>query len=403
MRRLIIKKEITSIVFIIMLFVLAGINLYHTLPYLKNVDVSKVENLNNVRTLVSNYESTITENIFGRYSFIEGYGLWNLVLNKKEINGFSHIKDDNGYLHYSDFWNMENNDIDLIVNQILVLEDKVSKYNTEVVIIMPPSKDHDSYVSYQPGMPYPDKNWAADKYMSILESNGIKTIDFRNILLKSGMKYGEMYYVTDHHWTTKAVFYCYTEFVKIMNNWYNLSLDSKGIMTDENNYNILEYRNSNLGSHGRGTGIVYAGGLDDFTLMYPKYPTNMSYTWGVQNAQSVLNGRFEDTVVSTYNIINSNIYTQDKYAAYLNGIADWDKIKNNLNKAGKKVLFLRDSCSSPFAAFASQLFYETDLVWTLKLNFDLEEKFNLEEYDYIFISLYPDNLKENMFRFVQEK
>ena len=115
--------------------------------------------------------------------------------------------------------------------------------------------------------------------------------------------------------------------------------------------------------------------------------------------ESVLNGRFEDTMVSTYNIINSNVYGQDKDAAYMNGIDTYDNIVNNDNTEAPKVLFLRDSCTSPFAAFASQVFSETDLIWTYKLNNDLEEYVDIEKYDYIIVSLYPDSLKDNMFQF----
>ena len=165
------------------------------------------------------------------------------------------------------------------------------------------------------------------------------------------------------------------------------------------NYNILEYKESNLGSHGRGTGIVYAGGLDDFTLMYPKYPTNFKYVWNLAGTESVLYGRFEDTLVSTYNIVNDKIYDQDKYSAYMNAISTYDFIVNNDNVDAPKVLFLRDSCTSPFAAFAAQLFSETDLIWTLKLDNDLDSYVDIAKYDYIIVSLYPDSLKNSMFKF----
>ena len=83
----------------------------------------------------------------------------------------------------------------------------------------------------------------------------------------------------------------------------------------------------------------------------------------------------------------------------MNGIANYDFIDNKKNVDAPKVLFLRDSCTSPFAAFAAQLFSETDLIWSLKLNNDLEDNVDINKYDYIVVSLYPDSLKNSMFNF----
>lgn len=399
MKKFIIKKEITTVIFMIILFVFSAVNFYHTLPFLKQIDVSGVDNLDDVKTVVSDTELTISDNVYGKYTFVEGYGLWNLILNKEEIDGFSHVKDKNGYLHYSDFWNNSNNEIDEIVNTVVNLRNKAAEYGTEVIVVMPPVKDDTSVVDYEKGMPYCDKDWVADEYLDRLGAEGINTMDFRDTLADSDLKYEDIFYVTDHHWTTKAVFYCFQKFVAQMNEWYNLDLDSEGIYTNEDNYNVLLYKDSNLGSHGRDVGMVYAGGLDDFTLMYPKYYTSFNYKWYVLSTENVLDGRFEDTVVSTYNIINSNIYKQDKYSSYLNGVASYDKIKNNINKDAPKVLFLRDSCSSPFGAFVSQVFSQTDLMWTLNLDNDLDKYFDIADYDYVIVSLYPDSLKESMFKF----
>lgn len=398
MKKHIIKKEVTTVIFILMLFGFAIINFVHTWPYLKEMDAPKLDSLEGIQNYIVNTESVVDENVLGRYNFVEAFGVWNLILDKKEVDGFSHIKDEKGYLHYSNFWNDQNDDVDGLIAKVLELKEQVEKNGTEIVVVMPPVKDDINDVSYETGMPYSDKNWVADEYLEKLEAAGINTIDFRETIKDAGLTYEESFYVTDHHWTTKAVFVCFQEFVEKMEEWYDIELDPDGLYTDINNYNILLYEDSNLGSHGRDTGIVYAGGLDDFTLMYPKYTTNFTYKWSMLDSESVLNGRFEETVVSTYNITNSNIYGQDKYSAYMNGIATCDKITNNNNPDGASVLFLRDSCTSPFGAFAAQVFGQTDLIWTLKLNNDINSYVNIEDYDYIVISLYPDSLKDSMFQ-----
>lgn len=399
MKKHIIKKNITSIIFVVMLFVFAGLNFVHTWPKLKEVKFLEVRNISQLQATVDEAEAIIDDNVYQKYAFIEAYGVWHLILDKREVSGFSHIKDNKGYIHYADFWNDQNNDIDNIVNTVLALKEKAAANGTELVIMMPPVKDDETKVSYEIGMPYCDKNWVADEYLRRLGDAGIKVLDFRETLKNSSLTYNDCFYVTDHHWTTPAVFECFVEFTNKMNEWFGENLDPDNLYTNIDNYNILEYNESNLGSHGRGTGIVYAGGLDDFTLMYPKYATDFKYTWNMMGNESTLNGRLEDTLVSTYNIVNDNIYDQDKYAAYMNGIATYDFIVNKKNVDAPKVLFLRDSCTSPFAAFAAQLFSETDLIWTLKLDNDLDSYVDIAKYDYIVVSLYPDSLKNSMFKF----
>lgn len=399
MKRHIRKKEITSLLFILGLFAFAVINFIHTWPYFQKVTLSEIKDLSRLQQVINQTEDIIDENVYNKYFFVEAYGVWNLILDKKEIDGFAHIKDDEGFLHYSNFWNDSSDDVDSLVDTVVQLQQKTKENGTEVIVVMPPVKDDEEQVSYMDGMPYCDRNWVADSYLEKLQKQGIHVIDFRDTLRQSGMTYDEIFYVTDHHWTTEATFVCYQEFVKQMDDWYNLNLDPDGRYTDINNYNVLEYKDATLGSHGRDTGIVYAGGLDDFTVMYPKYKTNFHYVWNLSDTDQILDGRFEDTVLSTYNIVNSNVYTQDKYSSYMNGIATYDKIENKDKPDAPKILFLRDSCTSPFAAFVAQVFSQTDLVWTYKLDNDLDEYVNIEDYDYIVVSLYPDSLKENMFQF----
>ena len=386
MRRHIISKVITSLLFIIGLFAFAVINFIHTYPYLKEVSLDKITDLDSLQQVVVQTEDVIDENVYNKYTFIEAHGIWNLLLNKKEIDGFTRIKDEQGLLHCADFWNDYGNVAEDLVDEVMQLQQRVQESGGEVIVLMPPAKDDASQVEYAKGIPYTDKNWVADEYLAKLEENGIHTLDFRETLKASEMTYEEKFYAT---------FLCYQEFVKKMDEWYNLDLDPEGLYTDSQNYNILKYEDSNLGSHGRDTGIAYAGGLDDFIVMYPKYKTSFHYEWDGQ----VVDGRFEDTVLCVYNLINDHIYTQDKYSTYLNGVSTCDKIQNLDNPDAPKILFLRDSYTSPLGAFVSQVFSETDLVWTYKLNYDIDKYVDIEDYDYIVVSLYPDSLTKDMFRF----
>ena len=401
MRRHIVKKEITSFLFIIGLFVFAIINFIHTYPHLKEVSLAEISDLDSLQQAVTQTESIIDENVYKRYAFVEAHGVWNLILNKKEIDGFSHVKDEDGALHGANFWNGESDDVELLVDAVMQLQERAKENGTEVVVLMPPANDDAKQANFTKGVPYSDRNWVADEYLAKLGEKGIPILDFRETLKASEMTYGEKFYFTDHHWKTPAAFLCYQEFVKKMNEWYQLDLDPEGVYTNIDNYNILEYKDSTLGSHGRDTGIVYAGGLDDFIAIYPKYKTHFRYEYSLSDESDafVSEGRFEDTLLLTNNLVNDSVYTRDKYASYLNGVCTYDKIENKEKPDAPKILFLRDSYTAPLGAFAAQLFSQTDLVWPHKLDHDLDKYVDIADYDYIVVALYPDNLWESMFRF----
>ena len=77
---------------------------------------------------------------------------------------------------------------------------------------------------------------------------------------------------------------------------------------------------------------------------------------------------------------------------YLDTICLQDEIINGKMEDGRKVLFLRDSYSSPLAVFLSPMCKEIDLRWTVRTDGETIEK-NIEEevYDYIFVALAIDN------------
>ena len=109
---------------------------------------------------------------------------------------------------------------------------------TKVVVIVPPVKDNTQQVRYETGMPYSDKSWIAEEYMAKLEEKGIPVLDFKDTIEQSGLTYDEVFYVTDHHWTTEAVFVCYQDFVNKMNGWFDLDLDPDGLYTNINKVKI---------------------------------------------------------------------------------------------------------------------------------------------------------------------
>ena len=86
MKKHIIKKNITSIIFVVMLFVFAGLNFVHTWPKLKEVKFLEVRNISQLQATVDEAEAIIDDNVYQKYAFIEAYGVWHLILDKREVS-----------------------------------------------------------------------------------------------------------------------------------------------------------------------------------------------------------------------------------------------------------------------------------------------------------------------------
>ena len=99
MERLLAKKRMTAVIFLLFIFFYAGFNIKKEFPIL----VDKIEELReeerSMSEMISEIETTINENVYGRYQFIDAYGYIQKALDKKEENAFEVIKDEQGKLH----------------------------------------------------------------------------------------------------------------------------------------------------------------------------------------------------------------------------------------------------------------------------------------------------------------
>ncbi len=108
-----------------------------------------------------------------------------------------------------------------------------------------------------------------------------------------------------------------------------MNLDENHYYRDKENYNSIVYPKSFLGSMGRKTGILY-GGIDDFTLIYPKFKTNYTYYTDSKSQKFELKGRFEESLILSYPFnadLNLMDGQSDKYFTYLLGNRPLVKIK----------------------------------------------------------------------------
>lgn len=404
MKRYFLKKTVTAFVFIIILFTLSFLNLKTAYPTLKEsvtgywtTSENKWENL---ATLITGLNSTMSDKVFGKYSYVEAYGYMQNLLDKKEVNNFEVVKANDGSLHYTYFTSGPNN-VDTLVERMERLKEAGSKNGSKVMYVMTPDKYIIGTTKFEKGIPYNYANETADNFLSTLESKNIDTLDFRK-LMKEDEKYTpNSFYKTDHHWKIESAFWAFTKFVGELEKKYDFTYPNKDLYLNLDNYNQITYKDSYIGSMGRKEGILYSG-AEDFTFIYPKFDTN--YYFYAQNGTKDVKteGRFEEAITFTSLLSGKgDIYDaqNDKYFTYMNGNPGFVEINNFNEPDGAKVLFIKDSLMVPVASFFSLGCSKVYMIDPRYYSGNIEEVIEQYDFDYIFVSYTPQNLTEEFFPF----
>lgn len=404
MRRIFLKKIITAIIFIIILFIYSFENFKTAYkPIVEGLSKERI-NLMSMDNSIESIDGVVNDNTYKKFDFIELYGYLQKLMYKNEESNFEVVKDKNGFLHYT-FFAQQPNPVYSLVKRTKAFKKGLKDKNTKFIYLMPPDKYIEGYTKFPYGIPYSFSNETADVFLKLLRENNINIIDLRNYLNKSNIPYNKLFYKTDHHWTTQTAFFEFTQLVNILNKEYGLKLDPENFYTNKNNYNFITYKNSFIGSLGRKTGITYSG-VDDFTLIYPKFETSYNYYSKTGDQIMNLQGRFEDSLLSMYPFRNrSDKYSinNDKYSSYLYGNQGIVHVTNKNNPGGPKILFVKDSYIVPVAAFLSTVCSDVYLVDPRYYKGSIPDFVNSVNTDFVFMSFYPQDLTSSFFNFYQDK
>ncbi|OPJ56110.1 DHHW family protein [Clostridium oryzae] len=399
MNNLFLKKKITCIIFISLVFIFSFSNFINSFPKIKeDILNAKVTNIKQTNDFVKRLDSTINDSIRSKYTFIESYGTLQLLLGKHEINNFDFAVDKDGFIHDSYFFSgITDKYADRLASGISRFRDQLKAYGTEVLVMTPPDKAYDGKINGYTGIPYTNSSKDIDKYYAYLDKYNVNHIDLRPELIKSGLSKEQLYYKTDHHWTTRASFIAFRELVDNINKLYNYNIDADGYYRDWNNYQKIEYKNSFLGSYGRKIGTIYSG-LDDFELALPKFNTSFKFERFQAGNMKKYEGSFEDTLINKSILNISDVFTRDMYSCYLDGVLyPYGKITNNLNRKGPRILLIRDSYSSALASFLATAFSEVDVLYPIQFDGDVNKFIKQNNYDLVIFSGYCGTLMQNLY------
>lgn len=310
---------------------------------------------------ISGIEAGVSDVVFGKEAYINLYGLSERLLGKHYIRDTnvsqSVIKDNNGQLQFA------TNKVDTTpyaeeIEQVnALLEEKEIPF----IYVQTPLKVIEGYTKLPNSiLDYAEMN--TDTFKAQLEEKGVDVLDLRENVKSSDLDYSTLFYNTDHHWRTETAFWAVGEVVSYLKETEGIDLDPNQYYTDSNNYESLFYKQNFLGSQGRRVGKYY-GGLDDYTLMLPKFDTSYEVTINKSNGSTVAEGTFEEAIIKK-NLLNDKSVFTNRYASYFGGDFPEVVIKNKKAEKDFKVLIVKDSFAIPFSAFFSTMVSETRMLDT---------------------------------------
>lgn len=200
-------------------------------------------------------------------------------------------------------------------------------------------------------------NAYADGLLKMLSGMGIDTLDLRETFLTADEDWGSYFFKTDHHWTPEGAFLACGTLCDVLREDYGLPISAA--VTDPESYTRTVYPDKFLGSVGKRVGTLY-GGVDDFTLWSPNFPTRFSYEVFSQGIGRF--GSFDTALMFPERLKESDLYLANPYTAYSGGDYPLGRMINEKNPDGPRILLLRDSYACALAPFLALGCGELDTV-----------------------------------------
>ncbi len=311
-----------------------------------------LEKINNTRDTM---EATFSDKLLGKYDYIDIYGLFQNMMNKKVVEDVEDkkrvIKLSNGSLGFV-YPDININDW---VEKITAVSEYSKKNNIYMLYVDAPwriGKNVSTPFYIKDNVGKVDK-----KFTNRLKENKVNVLKLKD-KLKGNEK--NWFFNTDHHWNIETAFESYKIIMKKINKNINLGLKEEYL----NNYKTTTYKNIFLGTYGKRVGKYYAG-IDDFKYILPEFETKLDVTnnrnWDLEESHLV--GTFENVFTYSEYLDNTQLDREmSTYYTYSNGTKAEVKINNLNSYNNKKALILKDSFADPVYPFLALNFKETRVI-----------------------------------------
>ncbi len=258
-------------------------------------------------------EEYLTDQFVLRTDFMKAYALCERTLGKTDYNGV-YVCDDNWLIEVYN----EPESTDYVTGKLSKVAEKTDAH---CMLMLVPT----AISIYEDVLPAGASETNRQKEVKdyIYANCGMDTIDVWDDLLKASA-YTQIYYKTDHHWTTQGAYVAYKTFCEV-----------EGLKTQsEKDFDIENVSNEFYGT-------VYSKALNPFQpadtiTAFKQDMTGITVTY--QSGEGEL---YNDAYLSV----------KDKYSYFLNGIQPIITIENSNVSNGKTLLVVKDSYANCFVPF----------------------------------------------------
>lgn len=331
--------RVLSVGFVVLLFVVMFLNIItptSKTSVAENRELQQRPSMSLSRLLdgkfASEYTKFLSDQFINRDGLIKIKAKFDLMTGKKEINGVYIAKndylmegfkrsDDNSTLSkISEINKFTNNNTGLKVSMMLV-PNKVEIYSN----LLPKSNPNDSQKEY---VNFVKKN--LDSKINVVELFDVFEKNKNNI---------DLYFKTDHHWTTDGAYLAYVEYCKALN-------------LEPINENMLE---RNLASDSFKGSLYYKNGAEI------GFPDELYLYLNKNEDKPVLVKYYDDLkkVPSLYDV--SKLQGRDPYEVFTGGNHTQIKIRTNIDTK-RKLLVVKDSYANAMLPFLVNNFSEITIV-----------------------------------------
>ena len=176
-----------------------------------------------------------------------------------------------------------------------------------------------------------------NQLLSGLEEKGIDVLDLRARIREENLRHHELFYRTDHHWLTTTGIWAAKEILDYCNTRYHFQAETERLLPEQFVQKV--YPEWFLGSQGKKVTLARTE-PDDFTLLYPKYPTLFHF---IVPAAGVDETSDYSVVYDMTEITVKDYYGKNPYSGCGYGEQTLVRIQNLENADNRRVLVLRDS------------------------------------------------------------
>jgi len=379
-------KKIVAIVFLIAMFYVGSatfpLTLKSIIGFLNDEYSDILSSANQIDDEYRNMLGFSDNNLRNKGFYINLNGLMARIMGQRYMN--ERVKLDNG--HLTTLGGIS--DISRSATQLTKLHMKQIENGKTFLFVLAPYQ----IPIYEDIVPtgYKDStNQVADDLLFALRENGVPLLDLREEMFTEGINHSEAFFITDHHWKPETGFWAYTKIIDYLVNTKTIDpVPPK--YTDIDAYNVDTFRDFFLGSHGKRTGIYFAG-IDDFSVIVPKFETDISIN--IPSKELNKRGEFAE-IAFDKSRLRLDYFSENPYAAYNHGSAGGYRIyHNDAAPVDANVLAIGDSFSVVPFTFLPLVFNTSEQLDMRSFEGDFEEYFYSYDPDIVIVLINPTTIK----------